>query len=106
MISPIRIQRRRTKGWKLPPNTVCVDRTSQWGNPYKIGSILSTGMPMTSGMAVMLFELDLKKGALDFNISDLWKLRGKNLACFCPEGMPCHGDVLLKLANENKEELC
>lgn len=27
------------------------------------------------------------------------ELRGKNLACWCPEGSPCHADVLLELAN-------
>jgi hypothetical protein len=26
-------------------------------------------------------------------------LRGYNLACWCPEGWPCHADVLLKVAN-------
>ncbi len=26
-------------------------------------------------------------------------LRGKNLACWCAEGAPCHADVLLDLAN-------
>jgi hypothetical protein len=28
------------------------------------------------------------------------ELRGKNLACWCPEGSPCHADVLLEIANE------
>lgn len=27
-------------------------------------------------------------------------LAGKNLACWCREGSPCHVDTLLKLANE------
>jgi len=27
------------------------------------------------------------------------ELKGKNLACWCPLGSPCHADVLLKLAN-------
>lgn len=27
------------------------------------------------------------------------ELRGKNLACWCPPGVPCHADVLLELAN-------
>ena len=27
-------------------------------------------------------------------------LTGKNLGCWCPEGTPCHADVLLKLANK------
>lgn len=30
---------------------------------------------------------------------NLHTLRGKNLACFCPAGSPCHADVLLELAN-------
>lgn len=29
-----RIQRKRTKGFKLPENTVCVDRNTKWGNPF------------------------------------------------------------------------
>jgi len=31
---------------------------------------------------------------------NLEELRGKNLACFCKIGEPCHADVLLKIANE------
>jgi hypothetical protein len=31
-------------------------------------------------------------------------LRGRNLVCFCPEGWPCHGDVLLQIVNDKKEE--
>lgn len=27
-------------------------------------------------------------------------LRGKNLACWCPIGEPCHADVLLEIANQ------
>lgn len=33
-----RIQLQRTKGWKLPPNTVVVARPSRWGNPYRVGA--------------------------------------------------------------------
>lgn len=32
-------------------------------------------------------------------IAALPKLRGKNLACWCPLDQPCHADVLLELAN-------
>ena len=31
---------------------------------------------------------------------ELEELRGKNLACWCPIGSPCHADVLLAMANE------
>lgn len=33
---PIRIQRKRTKGWKMPENTVYVGRPTKWGNPFKL----------------------------------------------------------------------
>ena len=33
-MKPIRIQRKRTKGWRMPENTVYVGRGSVWGNPY------------------------------------------------------------------------
>jgi hypothetical protein len=28
------------------------------------------------------------------------ELRGLDLACNCPAGWPCHGDVLLEIANQ------
>ena len=31
---PQRVQLRRTKGWRKPPNTVVVARPSKWGNPF------------------------------------------------------------------------
>ena len=34
-MTPIRIQRERTKGWRMPPNTVYVGRLSKFGNPFK-----------------------------------------------------------------------
>ncbi len=34
---PIRIQRKRTRGWKMPLNTVYVGRPTRWGNPWRVG---------------------------------------------------------------------
>lgn len=34
MTSPIRIQRKRTKGWRMPENTIYVGRPTKWGNPF------------------------------------------------------------------------
>jgi len=31
-----RIQRKRSKGWKSPPNTVYVGRPTVWGNPFYV----------------------------------------------------------------------
>ena len=33
---PVRIQRRRTKGWRLPKGAKCVTRPGKWGNPLKL----------------------------------------------------------------------
>lgn len=37
MSAPKRIQRRRTRGWKMPVGAVYVGRGSGFGNPYTIG---------------------------------------------------------------------
>ena len=34
MSPPVRIKLSRAKGWRMPENTVKVDRTSRWGNPF------------------------------------------------------------------------
>ncbi|MFD6517632.1 DUF4326 domain-containing protein [Rhodococcus sp. NPDC060176] len=36
MSGPNRIQRKRTKGWKMPENAVYVGRPTKWGNPALI----------------------------------------------------------------------
>jgi len=33
-MNPQRIQRRRTKGWRMPAGAVYVGRGSKWGNPF------------------------------------------------------------------------
>ena len=35
-----------------------------------------------------------------FSQLDLDELRNKNLSCWCKQGVPCHADVLLEIANE------
>lgn len=90
---PVRIQRRRTKGWRMPSNTVFVGRPGIWGNPY------IAEHPNEAAEAVRLYrEWILTLIRRGYN-HDLNFLRGKNIACWCPVGAPCHGDVLLELAN-------
>lgn len=33
---PVRIQRKRTKGWKMPEGAVSVTRPGKWGNPFDL----------------------------------------------------------------------
>lgn len=115
---PQRIQRKRTKGWRMPPNTVYVGRGSKWGNPYKVGAIVAT--PYGSHVkvkdnehAAQLFKAwavsfeTARQGIAPPMVAMLGKnridqLAGKNLACWCKENEPCHADVLMELANAEK----
>ena len=97
---PVRVQRKRIKGFKMPPNTVYVGRPSKWGNPFLISNLISKGIP--EGEALRL-SLKKYKEWIDYKISDgilnPQELRGKNLSCFCHINSPCHADILLKKAN-------
>ena len=107
-----RIQLSRAKGWRMPPNTVKVDRTTPYGNPWKvhrhpIGPVASTWWvwgPRADeecSTEAEALALSLRKFRYFAETHpELWRaLRGKNLACWCKLGAPCHADVLLELAN-------
>lgn len=94
-MSPVRVQRRRTNGWRMPENTVYVGRGSEWGNPYKVQEYGRQG-------AVDIYRADITTVRIVVqNIRD--ELRGKNLACWCRLDQPCHADVLLELANQDNK---
>lgn len=106
---PVRIQLSRKKGWRLPENTVKVDRSTQWGNPFVIGQtypikeddgfgdVIGQHTVKDAADAVALFSEHMEATGWTY---DLESLRGKNLACWCKPGEPCHADVLLELANQ------
>jgi hypothetical protein len=97
MSKPKRIQRSRSKGWKMPANAIYVGRPTVWGNPYVVGSKLMNGETLTAEKAVELYEQHL---AANFSERDIRHcLRGKDLACWCAPDEPCHADVLLRIAN-------
>lgn len=101
-MKPQRIQLRRTKGWRMPPNTVKVDRTTQWGNPFRVVEVDCIEdawyMPASPEAAVNYFRRYLKSHPGLVREAKRF-LRGKNLACWCKPGAPCHADVWLKLVN-------
>jgi len=83
-----RIQRKRSRGWRTPENTVYVGRPGKWSNPYPVGQY-------TREEAVALFREHMR-GREEEIVAEL---RGKNLSCWCQVGQPCHADVLLEIAN-------
>ncbi len=96
---PRRIQRKRTKVWRMPEGAVYVGRGSRWGNPWRVGDVVrvewAPSVEITPRLAVELYRTAYTPAA-DI-IRDA--LRGKDLACWCPLDQPCHADVLLGLAN-------
>lgn len=115
--TPKRIQLRRTKGWRMPPNTVKVDRSTKWGNPFVAnhpGSVVERDMKPAAAVAAFRSmvakeggwfptPLPWPKGKIPAQYTTAGdvarELRGKNLACWCSLDQPCHADVLLELAN-------
>ncbi len=90
-----RIQRQRTKGWRMPEGAVYVGRPTKWGNPFRIeDSDEPTADPRAN--AILAFECSVTQRHAEIKS----ELHGKDLACWCPIGQPCHADVLLKIANE------
>lgn len=116
MTAPRRIQRKRTTGWSMPPNTVYVGRPSKWGNPFPVGECESDRQGSVDAFRALLTEKpSLSRhrllGILKGNVGrgegtvarmrqSLHELRGKNLACWCRLDQLCHADVLLELANK------
>lgn len=105
---PVRVQLSRLRGWRMPDNTLKVDRTTAFGNPFAANSTRGE----TASAMVLLFRRWLKGDALcvwaypDLEprrltlLRRLPELRDKNLACWCKAEAPCHADVLLQMAND------
>jgi len=110
-----RIQRKRTKNWKMPRNAVYVGRPSQWGNPFSTLKAKSSE-PLDSGFMVAVYKMWLNNELVP-SIAKLFKggtkvpappekaaiqakLQGKHLVCWCSLDNACHADVLLAVAND------
>ena len=93
---PVRLQLSRQKGFNLQALSMAtnglpavnVARPSRWGNPYKVGS--DGGLDRC---------LNAYRKMMENNPVIATELRGKNLACWCKQGWPCHADILLEIAN-------
>lgn len=104
---PERIQRQRTKGWRMPPNTVSVCRPGPYGNPHTIKAARYAGVQGTDAEVaqhcVNRFRAAWASALREYPYAPFGKviylgpLIGKNLACWCKPGEPCHADVLIEI---------
>lgn len=117
MTRPVRLQLKRRAGFDLQALSLAtnglpavnVTRPGKWGNPWKIGRYRCTGSGLDyrqervdhAGIAVRFFRETLRASPRNYpaDAEIVAELAGKNLACWCKPGAPCHADVLLELAN-------
>ena len=121
--SPRRVRRKRTKGARTPDGCICVDRSTGFGNPFPVKRATSIGMGVYKHVWVVgswtspaIWFKDTREDAVRLSLDAYreWinhpqqqtlrekaikSLRGRDLACWCPDGSPCHADVLLEIAN-------
>lgn len=122
---PSRIQRQRTRGWKMPEGTVYVGRPTVFGNPYWYIGDLKLSLALFRETATGCWNPTLVKELADVDVDQIYRdhcawlkrighrsaehiicsLKGNNLACWCPledakgNRVPCHADILIELAN-------
>lgn len=102
-----RIQRKRTKGFKMPENCTYVGRPTKFGNPFSVEQFgREKAVEMFSecldNNVMCYIYLDELEATTAFNhmkhiSKNIEELRGKNLACFCSLDQICHADVLLNI---------
>jgi hypothetical protein len=96
----------------MPANTVKVDRTTLFGNPFSVNDhghdrAVALHRAWLTGKRIgkeTSAELQQRRKAV---LEALPSLRGKNLACWCPlpeRGEPdsCHAALLLELVNRQR----
>lgn len=85
---------------KYQPHDVYIGRPSKWGNPFSHKSgTRALFRVSTRKEAVEKYEVWLKDQSE--LMAALPELRGKVLGCWCAP-YACHGDVLVRLANESE----
>lgn len=96
---PKRIQRRRTKGWKMPRNTISVTRPGRWGNEFKVDDYTPDRKECIRAFKEKKLEQQREYPEW-FEEYYLKPIRGKDLACWCKLSDECHGNFWLELANK------
>lgn len=134
MTEPVRLQLRRTRGFDLQAVSravnglpaVSVARPHLFGNPFKIDparprkaavqsfrgllyrwsdtTIIDGTRFQDDGSCAPMAGLGLLiwRNSIRANVH---RLRGHNIACFCPAGEPCHADVYLDVLKTDKPEI-
>lgn len=116
-----RIVRPRRKGAPLPEGSIYVGRPTMWGNPFQdragghARSVILHAKWLEGRIGALLLEqlgfAPAEVDALDRLrarvLTNLHRLAGKDLACWCPQTSAwCHAETLLRLAPIHSEYEC
>lgn len=115
-------QRKRSAGWRKPEGSVCVDRTSRWGNPFIIQKtavgwrVILPGDGLTVGFDTLLAARTFATELFDWWVhastdgdarwirDHVHELAGAILLCWCdPADGPCHARPLAEMADSSWE---
>lgn len=120
MTQSIRLRLSRAAGFNLQTasktanglDAVHVGRPGPWGNPFVVGKhgdaayCVDLYKALLAGLLRVGADPDIE--ALErtrrFVCENATELQGKNLACWCAPGKPCHADVLLSIVNSTQRE--
>jgi len=97
---PVRLQLSRRKGFDLQKvsretnglKATVVSRPGKWGSPYPLKKESERAKVIARYRAYLDANRKLRDEARK-------ELAGKNLACWCKPGLPCHAEILLRVAN-------
>ena len=78
----------------MPPGAVSVAWPTKWANPHRP----TEHTPKSHLEAVDAYRRHLENHP-ELQEAARNELAGKDLACWCRPDLPCHADVLLKVAN-------
>lgn len=116
---PKRIQRRRTKGWRMPPGAVYVGRPTIYGNPWVGPDAVEAYRRFIVDVLNGVLYADWAERNLDVKLTfrrpiEAWRqLRGMlmprsqltfNPACWCGPDKACHGDIFIEMKTWKVDE--
>lgn len=115
-----RIQKKNTKGWRMPKNSVYVGSSSKWKNPFRVGGEFMLGdLDNEKSWMKMIWceklipnydprftrienkqqSVEMFKKLMSLRPIDVKPLKGKILVCQDADDEPSHADVLLDMVN-------
>jgi hypothetical protein len=99
----------RRQPWRyLSPHAVIVARGAgrRWGNPFDYRDLpggRAEAVELFAGWIVDPASVPIRCGKTTYHPSTVEEIRaelgGRDVACWCGLDEPCHGDVLLEIAN-------